>query len=107
MNKDQYLRMVEQTGEEIDWEKCPPDSEDFPDSVITALNIYHQLGNRMAPDIGFIGKDYANLELLFTLYGINAPQERDWAFDLLYYLDGHYITESQQKIKAEYNKMKK
>ena len=39
MTKDQYLRMCEQTGEEIDWEKCPPEIEDFPDSILTALNI--------------------------------------------------------------------
>ena len=43
MTKDQYLRMVEQTGEEIDWEKCPPDLEDFPNSVIDALNILASL----------------------------------------------------------------
>ena len=38
MTKDQYLRMVEQTGEEIDWDKCPPDIEDFPDSIIRAIS---------------------------------------------------------------------
>ena len=62
MNKDQYLRMVEQTGEEIDWDRIPPDIEDFPSSVITALNIYHSLVNKIFPDIGFIGKDYQLLE---------------------------------------------
>ena len=33
MTKDQYLEMMEQMGEEPDWEKCPPDWEDFPDIV--------------------------------------------------------------------------
>ena len=40
MTKDQYLTMCEQTGEEVDWEKCPPDIEDFPTIVIDSLNIY-------------------------------------------------------------------
>jgi len=40
MTKDQYLRMVEQTGEEIDWDRIPPDLEDFPESVYTALCIF-------------------------------------------------------------------
>ena len=47
MTKDQYLRMVEQTGEEIDWERCPPELSDFPESIIDALNIFHSLGNKV------------------------------------------------------------
>ena len=39
MTKDQYLEMCEQTGEEIDWERCPPDLEDFPSVVVDFLNI--------------------------------------------------------------------
>ena len=39
MTKDQYLRMVEQTGEEIDWERCPPEMEDFPSIVIDAMKL--------------------------------------------------------------------
>ena len=62
--------MVEQTGEEIDWDRIPPDVEDFPDSVITALNIYNSLGNRVYPDIGYVGKDYTNLELLYKFFYI-------------------------------------
>ena len=68
MTKDQYSRMVEQTGEEIDWEKCPPEMEDFPDSVHTAISIYNSLGDRMYPDIGYIGKDCTNLSFLYDNY---------------------------------------
>ena len=67
MNKDQYLRMVEQTGEEIDWDRCPPDAEDFPDTVLDALNIFHSLGDRIYPDVGYIGKDFTNLPLLMVI----------------------------------------
>ena len=70
MTKDQYLRMVEQTGEEINWERCPPDVEDFPDSVLNALNIFHSMGNKVYPEIGYIGKDFSNREILFKLYDI-------------------------------------
>ena len=44
MSKDQYLEMMEQMGEEPDWEKCPPDWEDLPDLTLVAMNIYHSLG---------------------------------------------------------------
>ena len=33
--------MCNQTGQEIDWEKCPPDWEDFPQIVVDAINIFH------------------------------------------------------------------
>ena len=107
MTKDQYLRMIEQTGEEIDWDRCPPEVEDFPESVITALNIFYSLGNRMYPDIGYVGKDFTNLNYLYTTYHIQGKAEKDWIFELLLYLDGRSVEESQQRIKAEYDKMKK
>jgi len=40
MTKDQYLMMCEQTGEEIDWEKCPR-WEDFPEIISTILNMFN------------------------------------------------------------------
>jgi len=107
MSKEQYLMMCEQTGEEIDWEKCPPETEDFPQSVITALNIYNSLGNRIYPDIGYIGKDYHNINLLFDLYDVKYKIQKEWALELLLYLDKRTIEESQKQIKAEMAKIKK
>jgi len=98
--------MVEQTGEEIDWDRIPPDAEDFPESVITALNIYNSLGNRMYPDIGFVGKDYTNLELLYNFYYIEE-KDKDFIFEILIYLEGVDIEKSQRRIKAEYDKLKR
>ena len=106
MTKDQYLRMVEQTGEEIDWERCPPDEEDFPDSILTALNIYYSLGNRVYGDVGYVGKDFTNLPLLYDLYKVQEYQ-KDWIFELLLFLDNRAIEESQRKMKAEYDKIKR
>ena len=106
MTKDQYLRMVEQTGEEIDWERCPPELSDFPDSIIDALNIFHSLGNKIYPEIGYIGKDYTNTAILFELYDIKKYQ-KDWIMELLLFLEGHTVDESQRKLKAEYDKVKR
>jgi hypothetical protein len=98
--------MCEQTGEEIDWEKCPPEMEDFPDSVHTAINIYNSLGERVYPDIGFIGKDFTNLSLLYKNYYIEEYEE-DWLFELLLFLDSYNIKESQQRIKSEMDRIKR
>ncbi len=106
MTKDQYLRMVEQTGEEINWERCPPDVEDFPDSVLNALNIFHSMGNKVYPEIGYIGKDFSNREILFKLYDIKDYQQ-DWIMELLLFLEDETVNESQRQLKAEYDKIKR
>ena len=106
MTKDQYLRMVEQTGEEIDWDRCPEEIEDFPSSIHTAMNIYNSCGNRIAADIGYIGKDFTSYELLLGRYGIQEHQ-KDYALDLVLWLDNREIEESQRRMKAEYDKIKR
>ena len=106
MTKDQYLRMVEQTGEEIDWERCPPEMDDFPESITTALNIFHSLGVRVQSDIGYIGRDYTNLDILYDTYYVEE-HEKDWIFELLLFLDSRAIEESQKRMKSEMDKIKR
>jgi len=106
MTKDQYLEMMDQMNEEPDWDKCPPDWEDFPELVLTCMNIYHSMGDRIYPDIGFIGKDYTNFKFLLKNYGIEEYQE-DFVFELLLFLDSRAIEASQKKLKAEYDRMKR
>ena len=98
--------MCEQTGEEIDWDRCPPDLEDFPESIYTALNIYNSMGSRVQADIGYIGKDYTNLNLLYKFYYIEE-YEKDWIFELLLFLDEREIKESQKQMKREIDKIKR
>jgi hypothetical protein len=99
--------MVEQTGEEIDWERCPPDIEDFPDSVLDSLNIFHSLGNKVYPEIGYVGKDYSNRDIFFELYDIKEEYQQDWTMELLLFLENETVNESQRQLKAEYDRMKK
>ena len=99
--------MVEQTGEEIDWERIPPDMEDFPDSVHTAIQIYNSLGDKVYPEVGFTGKDFTNLDLFFKLHYIKEQTEKDYIMELLLLLDAQSIKQSQEQIKAAHAKMKK
>ena len=98
--------MCEQTGEEIDWEKCPPDWEDFPDIVISTISIFNSMGDRVYPDIGYIGKDFTNFKFLLKYYNINNNQI-DFVLDTILWLDNRTIEKSQKRIKAEYDRMKK
>ena len=106
MTKDQYLEMCNQTGQEIDWEKCPPDWEDFPQIVVDAINIFHSMGDRMYPEIGYVGKDYTNFQFLLEQYSIEKHQ-KDYTFDLIIWLDSRKIEASQKKLKAEYDRIKR
>ena len=107
MTKDQYLRTVEQTGEEIDWERCPPDIQDFPQSVHAAVTIYNSLGNKVVPDIGFIGKDYSNLSILYEHNFVTIKQEKEWTLEILLNLEREEIKESSQRLKAQHDKARK
>ena len=98
--------MMEQMGEEPDWDKCPEDWNDFPDLLVSAMNIYHSLGDRIYPDIGFVGKDYTNFEFLLENYKIKKHQ-KEFVFETLLWLDSRAIELSQKKLKAEYDRMKR
>ena len=97
--------MCEQTGQEVDWERCPADWEDFPPLVWEAVNIYNSLGDRVFPDVGYIGKDFTNLSFIFELEG-TSKYAQEIIFDLILWLDARNIKLSQEKIKAEHAKIK-
>ena len=98
--------MMEQTGEEIDWKRCPPDIEDFPPSINTALNIYNSMNNRIYPDVGYVGKDYTNFFIWLDLHSIQ-DYEKDWLMEIILFVESAEIEASQKAIKAAYDKIKK
>jgi hypothetical protein len=106
MSKDQYLEMCEQTNQDVDWEKCPPAWEDFPDIVITALNVYNTLGSKVYPDLGFVGKDFTNFDFILNKYGVEEHNV-DYVFDIVTMLESRDIEISQKRLKAEYEKIKR
>lgn len=97
--------MCEQTGEEVDWDKCPPDVEDFPSIVIDTMNIFNTLGNRVYGDVGYVGKDFTNFNFLLKQYNIPKHQI-DYVLELIIWLDSRAIEKSQKQIKAEYDRIK-
>lgn len=104
MSKDRYLEMESQLGREPDPEKCPPGIEDFPEIIIDALEIFNLLGDRVYPEIGYVGKDYTNLPILMDVYKIDNPE---LLVEALSRLDAHAIKKSQEQLKREYDKLKR
>lgn len=106
MSKDQYLEMMEQMGEEPDWEKCPEDWEDFPEIVILGINVYNTLGSRIFPDVGYIGKEFTNYDLVLKHLGVQKHQE-DFVFEIVQFMEQRDVEISQKKLKAEYDRVKR
>lgn len=97
--------MQEQMGLEIEVDKMPLAVEDFPDLVINAINVFNRLGDRIYPDIGYIGKDFTNLKLYQKVYGVE--EDDDFFLEVIEWLDARAIKKSAEQLKREYDKMKR
>ncbi len=106
MTVERYFEMQEQMGLEVEEDKIPPSMEDFPELVADALQIFNRLGDRVFPEIGYIGKDYTNLKLYMNVYGIEE-KDRDFLLELIEWLDARAIKKSADQLKREYDKMKR
>ena len=62
------------------------------------------LGDRMYPDVGYVGKDYTNLNHFIELFDI---QDKLFFMELLSWLDSRAIKKSQEHLKREYDKLKR
>lgn len=104
MTKEKYLEVCKQLNTEPKEEKCPPSWEDFPEVVIDALNTFNQLGDRVYPEIGYVGKDYTNLNIFIDLYKV---EDKEFFIQLLTWLDSRAIKKSSEHLKREYDKLKR
>lgn len=104
MTKDKYLQMCFELKEEPDPERCPPDFEDFPTDVQKGIVVYGKLGDRLAAEIGYIGKDLTSLPLLMDLYDIEF---KDLFIETILLLDQKMIEKSASAIKREHDKAKR
>lgn len=104
MTRDRYLEMCEQLGKEPNLERMPPAWEDFPESVQQAINIFGLLGDRVFPDVGYIGKDYTNLPVLIEVYGV---EDKELLIEVLDFLDSRAIKKSSEQMKKELEKLKR
>jgi hypothetical protein len=104
MTRDRYLKMCEQLDKEPDLDEIPPDIEDFPEIAIQAMNIFGSLGDRIYPDIGYMGKDFTNLNQYIEIYGI---KDKELLLEILIYLESRAIKTSQEHLKRERDKLKR
>ncbi len=106
MTQDRYFEMQEQMGIEPDWETVPVDFSEFPPLVPYALEIFGRMGDRVYPEIGYIGKDYTKLNLYMEVYEIDK-KDKDLLLEILEHLDARAIKKSSEELKREYDKIKR
>ena len=104
MTRDRYLKMCDQLGQEPDPTEIPPDWEDFPEIAQIAFSVFGMLGDRMVPDIGYLGKDYTNLPTLMEIHEIT---DKELFLEILYSLESRAIQSSQETLKREREKLKR
>jgi len=104
MTKDKYLTLCEQMGQEPVEEKCPPDFEDFPIAVQQAIEVFNKLGDRVYPEIGYLGKCYDSLGLHMEVSGVD---NKEIFLETLIRLDSSMIKRSADQMKKARDKMKK
>lgn len=104
MTKERYFEMMQQMGKEPVEDEIPPSWEDFPEDVLDAVSIFNLLGDRVYPDIGYIGKDYSNLQYLSDIFEVD---NQELLVQVLNLLDSRAIKKSAEDLKKEREKLKR
>lgn len=103
MTKEKYLAVCEQMGQEPSEIKCPPDIDDMPVPVQQAILVFNKLGDRVYPDIGYMGKDFTSLDLHMEVAGV---ENKEIFLETLVRLDASMIKRSSDQIKKARDSVK-
>lgn len=104
MTQEKYLTLCTQMGIEPDEDKCPPEFNNFPEPIQQAILAFNRLGDRVLPDIGYLGKDYVSLPLHMKVLNVT---EEDIFLEALVRLDAHLIKRSSDQMKKARDAAKK
>jgi hypothetical protein len=105
MDKDRYLSMMDELGQEPKEEEIPPGLEDLPPIVGLAIDTFNSLGDRIYPDIAYIGKDYTNLSKYIKIN--HVEDQKELFLEILLRLDSEAIKLSQEQLKREWERAKR
>jgi hypothetical protein len=106
MDADRYFEVCDQLNKEPIEEEIPPDFNDFPEIVQNAINGYGSLGDRVAADIGFLGKQYDKLPFLLEINGIETDYDKELFISIIEWLERRAIKSSADSMKRQRDKIK-
>lgn len=105
MTQARYFDLCEQMNKEPIESEIPVDFDELPYEAQIAMLIYNKLGDRIADNIGFIGKDYTSLAILFEIHGITDTKEI--VLEIIHWLENRQIKQSADHMKKEHDKIKR
>ena len=108
ITKSKYLEICTQLNEEVDFEKMPPEFEDFPYGVQVAFDLYGKLSDRYLSGMSamYIGKDLSTLPVLFEIYEVAKPDHK-LVTDTILYIDNRARLKAQRRAEKEAKKAAK
>lgn len=104
LNRESYFEMCKQLNEEPEYDKIPPELEDFPEDVQLAISIFGKLGDIVVADIGYLGKDYTALPLHMQIAEIT---DQEVFLETLLRLDERVKKRSAEMMQREREKLKR
>ena len=81
----------------------PPELDDFPLDVQSAIITYGRLGDRVDGDIGYLGKDFTTLPLHIKIFKV---ENEDLFLETLLRLDQRMIERSAEELRRERERIK-
>ena len=103
MSQEKYFELMRQLGKEPDLAETPVGWDDLPEIVQETINIYNLLPDKIYPEIGYTGKSYESLLILFDVYEID---NRKLSVEILYFIDQKAIKKASEDLKRQYDKLK-
>jgi hypothetical protein len=97
--------MCEQLGKEPVEAEIPVGWEELPLEAQIAITIYNKLGDRIAAEIGYLGKDYTSLSVLLDIHDITG--NRELVLDIIHWLEQKQIKKSADHMKKERDKIRR
>lgn len=89
--------------DQIDWDRVPPDLEDFPFDVQKAILSYSKFQDKYEPDMGYLGKDFTLFDQVARIENIN---DEGLYLETLLQIDALYIEKSRKDMEAARKKAK-
>lgn len=101
MTKETYFEMCEQLGTTPIESEIPVETDDFPDEVQEAINIYYRLRDEWDTMNGvYMGKSYTGLGEIFEIFEIEKQDRK-------YFLEWIAVMDRARSKAIELNKPKK
>lgn len=104
MTKELILRMHKGREDQINWDRVPPDVNDFPYDVQKAIVAYNKLSDNVVADIGYMGKDFG---LVNTLIEVERVYDKELFLETLLRLDQFFIEKSRKDMEEARKRAKR